>query len=117
VTATLPTLNAGYNYYLFEMTGTFTNSTNAVLFPNQMFAKVAFAPNLNNWTRIYPTSPASFNTFLNGYSLEVPAGSSAIYSGSGSLESSSPPTLAGESVQVMWNDPRNVAYCPAPVKG
>jgi hypothetical protein len=117
VTMTLPTLNPAISNYYFETVGTFTNSTNAIVFPNSMSAKVAFTPNTNNWTRVYPTSPASFSLLLNGASFEVAPGASALVSGTGVLESLSTPTLAGSDVKVMWNDPRNVAFCPEPVRG
>ena len=116
VTLSFPSSYAGFNYYLFDLVGTFTNSTNAVIFPNNMRAKVAFTPNSDDWTSIYPTSPALYSVRLND-SMEVAAGASVRISGSGTVVSSSSPTLAGQDSQVMWNDPRNVAFCAAPVQG
>ena len=116
VNTVLPTLDASYSNYLFEMAGTFTNSTNAIVFPNSMTAQVSFSPNPNSWSSAYPRSPATLNVFINE-GMEVAPGDSVAVSGSGTLESSSTPRLAGHSARVMWNDPKNVAYCPAPVKG
>jgi hypothetical protein len=116
VTLSFPSSYAGFNYYLFDLVGTFTNSTNAVIFPNNLQAKVAFTPNPDDWTSIYPTSPALYSVRLNE-SMEVAAGASARISGSGTIVSSSAPTLAGHDSQVMWNDPRNVAFCVKPVQG
>lgn len=116
VNTVLPTLDAAYNNYLFEMVGTFTNSTNAIVFPNSMSAQVSFSPNPNSWSSANPRSPATLNVFINE-GMEVAPGDSVTVSGSGTLESSSTPRLAGHSARVMWNDPKDVAYCAAPTKG
>jgi hypothetical protein len=115
VTMTIPTQYVGVSLYYFEMVGSFTNSTNAALFPNSMYAKVNFTPNLDNWSRIYPESPADFS--LVSSQLSVSPGATAVISGAHWVESSTAPTLGtGHRIRVTWDDPTNVAFCPAPVK-
>ena len=114
---TLPTTYSGVSSYFFTVFGEFTNSTNAVLFPNSMSTTVNFAPNLQNTRRVYLTSPAEFSLLLRTSGFEVKPGETGAVSGTGVLESLSPPTLGSGNIPVMWNDPKNVAFCPAPIQG
>lgn len=106
----------GVSYYSMEMVGTFVNRTNAVLFPSGLYAKVSFGPNTADWSNPYLTSPTRANVHLNE-GMEVQPGSTAQVSGSILLQSTSVPTLAGQGGTVMWNDPKNVAWCADPVAG
>lgn len=116
VTLTLPTTYPGVNNYFFTVSGLFTNSTNAIVFPNSMFARVAFSPNVSNANRIPKNSPTEINLLLDGPRFEVAPGASETVSGTGVVESLSTPSLVTGGAQVMWNDPKNVAYCPVPTK-
>jgi len=113
----IPTDNPQVNNYSIEFAGTFTNATSDVVFPSGMTALISFSPNLNNFLRPYPSSPAVFNVFLNA-GLSVSPGQTAMVSGGGLLESLSTPELVGKgSARVIWDDPRNVANCPEPGPG